>query len=339
MNQRIDPTPFERGAPIMSRAFWKNTAGFWKSLFLIRRMEYFPVEITIFTMPLLISVSCVGDMLTPVVLEGYLTFFILFSLGDMINCLADRDLDQTYKGRFARAVDRLGERFLTRLVIAEAVVAILLGAHLAWVAGKPALFGLVLVECVLAIEYSVGPIHFKSRGILQLPCLWLILYFIPMVFAGLLVNDSFTWPVLLLAASYATIEMGIILVNTSEDLPEDLAQGLTTVTVALGLRNTLLVATAMVLVGGTVFAGLWAYLCLTSDPSVWSMVVLVGLLAACCFTFAGLGRLTRGVAAVGSFREAVLLVKAQGALVPAWAMLVGWAGMACGVVFLLGKSV
>src|SRR5262249_9632769 len=162
---------------------------------------------------------------------------------------------------------------------------------------------------------------------------------IPMVFAGLLVNDSFTLPVLLLAAAYATIEMGIILVNTSEDLPEDQAQGVTTVTVALGLRGTLLLAAAMVLVGGTVFASLWAYLCLTAASSVWGIVALGGLVAACCFTFAGLARLARAVAVAGSFGEAVLLVKAHGALVPVWAMLVGWAAMACGVVLLLARSV
>jgi 1,4-dihydroxy-2-naphthoate octaprenyltransferase len=317
---------------------WAKLTRFCKSLYAIRRMEFFPVEITIFTMPLLVSVAGVGQLLTPVVFEGYLTFFVLFSLGDMINCLADRDLDKTYKGRLARAVDYLGVPFVTALVAAEAVLALLLGAHLAWVTGKPALLVLVGLELVLAIQYSVGPFHFKSRGLAQLPCLWLILYFLPMLFAALLVQEALTLAVVLLAAGYATIEMGIILVNTSEDYPEDLAKGIRTVTVALGLRQTLWLAAALVLLGGVAFVGTWTWLCLAAGTSVWGLGALLALVAACTHAGIGLWRLARRATAA-SAEDAIRLVKAHGKLVPAWATVVGWAGLACGSVLLLFKAI
>jgi 4-hydroxybenzoate polyprenyltransferase len=314
----------------------QRALAFAKSLLVIRRLEFFTVEITIFSMPLLVSVSSFGELLSPVVLEGYLVFFTLFSLGDMINCLADRDLDRTYKSRLSRAVDNLGVGFVTGLVIAEAVLSVVLGAHLAWVTGRWAVLGLVLLELVLAVEYSVGPLHFKSRGLAQLPCLWLILYFLPMALSALLVPGALTGPVLALAAAYATIEMGIILINTSEDLPEDLSQGLTTVTVALGLVGTLKLAAAMVMVGGAAFLGTWAYLWTCAGPSPWGYGSLLVVLAVCAYAALGVGRLCRRASACPA--EAIGLVKAHGGLVPLRATLVGWAGAACGILLLLARG-
>src|SRR5437588_72765 len=73
----------------------------------------------------------------------------------------------------------------------------------------------------LGLQYSLGPIKFKGRGVGHLVCLWLLLYFLPMLYAALLIANILSASLVILAAAYATVEMGIILINTSEDFPED----------------------------------------------------------------------------------------------------------------------
>jgi 1,4-dihydroxy-2-naphthoate octaprenyltransferase len=315
---------------------WARIGRSIKSLCAIRRLEFFPIEICTFTMPLLLGVQSIEQLWAPVVLEGFLTFFLLFSLGDIINCLADRELDQTYKGRLSQAVETLGVGFVKGLVVALAVLSLLLGAHLAWITGKGLVLVLVVLELVLGIQYSVGPIHFKSRGLAQLPCLWLILFFLPMLFVTLLVQESITLPVLLVICGFGTIEMGVGLVNTSEDWPEDLAQEIRTITVALGLRNTLRLAVGMVVLGGLTFAGTWAGLCLSTGLSTWGLLAPLALVAACCWTSSSLWRLA-SQAATAPALETVRLIRAHGVLIPVWAALIGWGGLACGSVFFLAR--
>ena len=129
-------------------------------------------------------------------------------------------------------------------MIVSGVISLVLAVHLSLVTGRWLILGLVLLGMFLGIQYSVGPFFFKSRGILHLVCLWLLLYFLPMLCASLFVQDAITWQIVALAAAYATVEMGIILINTSEDLPEDRAMGVRTTTVALGLTRTIMLATA-----------------------------------------------------------------------------------------------
>jgi 4-hydroxybenzoate polyprenyltransferase len=309
---------------------------FW-SLCVINRTEFTPVEITIFAMPLLVALGGVAGLGSPIVREGTLVFLVIFAMGNMINCLADRERDRTYKGRLARAVDHLGVGFVTWLVRTEAVAAFLLGTHLAWVMGSWAVLILVYLELFLAVQYSVGPLHFKSRGLAQLPCLWLVLYVLPMLFFALLPGGALTWPLVALAASFGTIQMGIVLVNTSEDLPEDVAEGIRTITVALGLRRTLWLAAGMVLLGGLGFAATWAYLLLSAAPLAWGVPALLSLLAVCGYTAVGVGRLARRVATANS-EDGVRLVKTDARLVPLWCTLVGWVGLACGLIHLLTRQ-
>ena len=56
--------------------------------------------------------------------EGIFVFFLLFAFGDMINCLADRDLDAIYKPHLSQAVYGLGVRFVTFQIVATAAVAL-----------------------------------------------------------------------------------------------------------------------------------------------------------------------------------------------------------------------
>src|SRR5258708_6798893 len=114
-----------------------------KNLFIIRRMDFFVVEVTIFMMPLLVAAKQNGTWPAVGLAEGTVLFFILFSLGDIVNCLADRDLDKIYKSRLSNAVYALGEHVVRRIVVGLTIVSILLAAHLAWT--KDSLAVLLLV--------------------------------------------------------------------------------------------------------------------------------------------------------------------------------------------------
>lgn len=310
---------------------------FLKNLLIVRRTEFFIVEITIFTMPLLISARSAMDILNFSVLEGFILFFILYSLGDMINCLTDRELDRKYKNRLSIAVYSLGVNFVRNLVIAEIIISLVIATHLSWITGKWSIFGLVLLGMFLGIEYSTGPINFKSRGIWHLICLWLLLYFLPMLYSALLLQEILTWPIIVLAASYATIEMGIILINTSEDLPEDISMGIRTTTVVLGLGHTIRLASAMVLIGGVAFLIFWIHFFLQKGLPVWSYLTLLGLFVICFYIYFRILKLSQKVNTAKSQEIAIGIVKSHGSLVPIWATIVGWSGVLCGIIHFVAK--
>ncbi len=309
---------------------------FLKNLFVIRRPEFMIVEATIFSMPILVAAGGVERVANKVVLEGLLLFFVLYSLGDMINCLADRDLDSIYKTRLSSAVYGLGVGFVRKLVLAEGVAAFLLGVRLAWISGQWLLFALVLGGIFLGVEYSIGPFYFKSRGVGHVVCLWLLLFFLPMLYAAMLVSSALTPVVVLMAAAYSTIEMGIILINTSEDLPEDRAMGVRTTTVSLGLARTLKLSALMVLSGGGVLIAVWLYLFQQIRTSILAYGALAGLVGAWAYVFQSIFGLALRV---GKSEEqpGVVMVKAHGAKVPVWATAVGWMSVMCGIAYFFGR--
>src|ERR1044071_10172431 len=98
----------------------------------IRRVEFRIAEIPIIAIPLFLLLRDTGPLKSFYLWEGILIFFLLFAFGDMINCLADRDLDAIYKPHLSEAVYGLGVGFVTFQVIATAGLALLLTAHLWW---------------------------------------------------------------------------------------------------------------------------------------------------------------------------------------------------------------
>src|SRR6266481_3997623 len=91
----------------------------------IRRIEFRVAEIPILAIPALLLIRDISIVKTFVFWEGILVFFFLFAFGDMINCLADRDLDAVYKPHLSEAIYGLGVRNV-RWQIALTIVAALL---------------------------------------------------------------------------------------------------------------------------------------------------------------------------------------------------------------------
>jgi len=307
---------------------------FGHALAVVRRLEFYVVELTIFSIPLLVVANDVYDLTRPVVFEGLVMYFVLYAIGDMVNCLADRDLDSVYKTRLSRALYRIGPSRLGWIVAIETLVGLGLAVHLSMVTGRWLILVLVLLGVFLGLAYSLGPLHLKKRGLGHLACLWLLLFFLPMVCAALLIAGP-NVEVLVVAATYATVEMGIILVNTSEDLPEDRAAGIRTTTVALGLTSTLRLASTMVGLGGAGFCAFWVLTYVEEHVPPLGYLAAGAFAVVCVIVLARIIWLTQHVNAKKETEEAaVLLVKAHGPLVPIAATLVGWVGVVCAAVSL-----
>ena len=291
----------------------------------IRRVEFRIAELPILAIPVLLLIRDTSLLRTYTFWEGIFIFFLLFAFGDMINCLADRDLDAIYKPHLSEAVYGLGVRFVTFQVVATAVVALVLSIHLSWRMDRWMLFALVAVGLALGAAYSVKPIQLKGRGLAQLICLWLIIFVGPMIFVGLLVDASASLAtVLILAAMYGTLQMGVILVNTAEDYPEDLEADITTSVVALGLHRGITLAFWLVVVGSAgVLVALGVMFWQREAAPLWAIAAMVPALAACIYVMRCIGGLRRSIGAA-SLEESIHRVKVSAKQVPVWVTLVAW---------------
>lgn len=292
----------------------------------IRRVEFRVAEIPILAIPVLLLIRDAAPLKTFAFWEGIFIFFLLFAFGDMINCLADRDLDAVYKPHLSEAVYGLGVRFVTFQVAATAALAALLSAHLAWLLGRWLLFALVVIGLALGAAYSVPPVRLKGRGFAQLVCLWLIIFVGPMLFVALLL-DAYPPPTLLvLAAAYGTLQMGIILINTAEDYPEDLAAGIRTTIVATGLPEGVALALTLTALGS---AGLLATLAMLFRQRQGDLLWMASLLPAACacvYVSASIWGLKRAMAEA-ELAGQIRAVKRAAKRVPLWVTVVAWSSL------------
>ena len=289
----------------------------------IRRVEFRIAEIPILAIPLLLLLNDTSPLKTYLFWEGVFIFFLLFAFGDMINCLADRDLDAVYKPHLSEAVYGLGVRFVTFQVVATAVAAVALSAHLAWRLGRWSLFAMVVVGLGLGAAYSVKPVQLKGRGLAQLFCLWLIIFVGPMLFVGLLVSATPSPTVLIFAAAYGTLQMGIILVNTAEDYPEDLEAQITTTVVALGLHRGIALAFWLVVVGAVGVLVTLGVLFRQRDTGLTPMLAMLPAVAACLYVMSSLWGLKRSITGSG-LADSIQTVKRSAKRVPLWVTIVAW---------------
>lgn len=305
-----------------------------KYMLRIRRVEFRIAEIPILLIPLLLMLTDASFLRTSYFWEGVLIFFLLFAFGDIINCLADRDLDAVYKPHLSEAVYGLGVRFVTFQVYATALAALAFAAHLSWRLNRWQLFALVAVGLVLGAAYSVEPLRLKRRGLAQLVCLWLIIFVGPMLFVATLVGSFPTLTVLLFAAAYGTLQMGVILVNTAEDYPEDSAAGVRTTIVALGLRRGITLAFWMTLAGAVGVLALLIRLFSGRQTSSLHLLALLPAVAACIYVTGDIRRLQHAVEAQG-LDEGIRTVKRAAKRVPIWITLVAWSILGAALAFFL----
>src|SRR5688572_17583977 len=302
----------------------------------IRRVEFRIAEIPILAIPLLILLRDTAPLKTFQLWEGVFIFFLLFAFGDMINCLADRDLDAVYKPHLSEAVYGLGVKFVTFQVIATAALALVLSFHLAWSLNRWLLFTLVAIGLVLGAAYSVKPVQLKGRGLAQLICLWLIIFVGPMLFVSLLVDTFPSLSVIIFAAAYGTLQMGVILVNTAEDYPEDLSANITTSVVALGLHRGIALAFWLILIGAVgVLTTLIMMFRQRGSELIWALA-MVPVMVACLYVVTSVGGLQRLISGA-SLEDSIRSVKHAAKRVPLWVTIVAWSVLGATYALFLAK--
>lgn len=301
----------------------KNRLRYLLYMLRIRRVEFRIAEIPILIIPLLLLIQDTSVLKTFTFWEGIFIFFLLFAFGDMINCLADRDLDAVYKPHLSEAVYGLGVGFVKFQVVATAILALALTAHLSWQLDRWILFPLVAIGLVLGAGYSVKPIQFKGRGLAQLVCLWLIIFVGPMLLISLLVSTVPSPAVLVFAAAFGAMQMGIILVNTAEDYPEDLEAQIKTTIVALGLKRGINLAFWLTVVGAlSLMATLGVMFRQRSVQPIWLLGMLPAVIA-CLYVLIDIQRLRKTIANQ-SLNDAIQTVKQSAKKVPVWLTIVAW---------------
>jgi 4-hydroxybenzoate polyprenyltransferase len=303
----------------------------------IRRVEYRVAEIPILAVPVLLTIESAAPLRTSAFWEGVLVLILLFSFGDMINCLADRDLDAVYKPHLSQAVYRLGVRCVAWQVAATAAAALGLAVHLSWRLGRWTLLGLVAMGLALGAAYSVEPVRLKGRGLAQLACLWLIIFVGPMLFAASLIEALPSPTVIAFAALYGALQMGVILVNTAEDYPEDRAAAVRTTIVALGLRRGVALAAWLALGGSLGVLGTLAFLFVRRPVPPLGWTAWLAVAAACGAVTASLWRLKRQVAET-DLEEGIRTVKSAGRSVPVWVTAVAWTTLAAALVLFRART-
>lgn len=284
----------------------------------IRRVEYRVAEIPILMIPVLLTIGEAHELVTLTFWEGAFAFFFLFAFGDLVNCLADRDLDAEYKPHLSAAVYGLGIRNVILQAAASALAALALTVHIAWQLDRWFLVPALIMGLLLAWAYSVPPFRLKSRGLWQIAFYWWGLFAGPMIFAAWIISSHPPTEVYLIALAYGLLQTGVILVNTAEDYPEDQAAEVRTAIVALGLRRGITVSFVLTILGSLwLLASLgWISWRQSTSSLVFLLVILV-VAASCLFAVFGIWRLRRGLSAADD-REDAAAVKASGKLVPIW---------------------
>jgi 4-hydroxybenzoate polyprenyltransferase len=283
----------------------------------LRRVEYRIAELPIFLVPVLLVIPDASALLSAAFWEGLIIFLFLLAFGDLLNCLADRDLDAIYKPHLTEAVYGLGVRGVIVQATLSAVAAFALTIHLAWLLQRWLLVPVVLVGLFVAYAYSVEPFRLKSRGLWQLGFYWLGLFTGPMLFAALLFDP---WPaggVLLVAVFYGLMQTGVILVNTAEDYPEDRQLGVRTVIVALGLTRGMRLAVVLVVLGGLGLVASFLVLFVQRQLPVVLLVALVPLVLSAGVVTCTITAVARRVGQVEE-SKAIEAVKRSAVLVPLW---------------------
>ena len=293
----------------------------------IRRPEFMAAEIPIFAIAAILAKLGGGVPLSVgLVLPLVALFFLLFHVGDMANCLADRDLDAVYKTHLSEAVRGLGVRGVKVQIGLSAAGALGLAGYLARARGLPEIFALVVGGLVLGAQYSLRPLWLKSRGRAQIVTLWLVIFVGPMLLVVRVVGASISPALVAMIAAYGALQQGIILVNTAEDLPEDRESGIRTSAIALGLRATLGLSALLVGAGGAgVGFGLWWQL--AARPSVW-LLALVPFATAWLWVLGGILRTYRATRATTVEAEALVAVRAAGRRMPLWITATAWGALA-----------
>lgn len=165
----------------------------------------------------------------------------------------------------------------------------------------------------------------------------LIIFVGPMLFISLLITTMPSPAVVLFAAAFGALQMGIILVNTAADYPEDLEAQIKTTIVALGLHRGIALAFWLTSAGAVgVVVTLGVMFRQRSVESIW-VLAMIPAVAACSYVLIDVWKL-KSTIANQSLAMAIQTVKRAAKKVPIWLTVVAWSmlGASCAL-FIAGS--
>ena len=213
---------------------------------LVSRVEFMVMGIPVIAISALLAASrpydLMGDNAVRLVLLTTV-WYLAYWISSQVNCIADYELDKTYKSRLPRSIDILnGPRTIWVIIAVESVVASATVVYLAITESRIGLVVLWVVGLFLIGAYSLEPLRFKRRGFLNLVTLSLILYFLPALYIYYAMAPQMKILPLLALLGFSTQMIGLLLVNQIEDYYEDKEMNVLTSTVRWGLKKVSLVS-------------------------------------------------------------------------------------------------
>src|SRR5215203_2172077 len=214
---------------------------------LVSRVEFMVMGFPVIAIPALLAASRPNDLIEDgaAVRLGLLTamWYLAYWISSQVNCLADYELDKSYKSRLPRSIDILkGPRTIWLLITVETVAASAIVVYLAKSESRVGLVVLWVVGLFLVAAYSLEPLRFKRRGFLNLVTLSLILYFLPSLYIYYAIAPQMKILPLLALLGFSTQMIGLLQVNQIEDYHEDKEMNVLTSTVRWGLKKAALVS-------------------------------------------------------------------------------------------------
>jgi 1,4-dihydroxy-2-naphthoate octaprenyltransferase len=238
-------------------------------------------------------------------------------------------MNETYKTWLSEAVYGLGVPNVVRQIVLTSGLCVLLAVFLTFRTHHVDLLVIGLVWAVLGIGYSLPPLHLNGRGIWQLPTLLGVYFILPGLIMLRAFDGPLEWAAVVALCGFSLTNIGIIVINHAEDLPEDEQFSVRTYVRALGLTNALFLGTGMLVIGAILVVG-----------STYSMIGLSwGFLLYFAVWAPGLRFIWQTALAVRGqpIDLAVAALRARSKRAPLHTCLIGWATVALAAFVFLAR--
>jgi 4-hydroxybenzoate polyprenyltransferase len=255
----------------------------------VSRVEFMVMGIPVIAISALLAASRPTDLMGDgAVRLGLLAalWYLAYWICSQVNCIADYELDKTYKSRLPRSIDILkGPRTVWAMIVVEVVIASAIVVYLAISESRVGLVVLWVVGLLLIAAYSLEPLRFKRRGFLNLVTLSLILYFLPALYIYYAMAPQMKILPLLALLAFSTQMIGLLLVNQIEDYHEDKQMNVLTSSVRWGLKKAALVALLFTAVMSVVLLIVFSMLAKTQYAFMGVAIMLVAYAATLRYHF------------------------------------------------------
>lgn len=174
-----------------------------------------------------------------------------------INTMSDYELDQKdeTKRKLVQAMGLFGKDRLKKVMAIELSASLVILLTLTFFQGKIAFPLMWLVAVFFAYAYSAEPLRFKSRSLVAVFTLLIVLSILPVTFVTYAFTYNLDLAFFLFLAGQALTVYGVIIPAEIRDYFGDKATGIITMTVRLGLVKASILDLSLLSIGGLLCTG------------------------------------------------------------------------------------